>query len=368
VNLTTLVLLIFVFFVAYRKLDRTNHLNRSFLLTLLGVMLGLSAETITDFLNGNSNGIMVIVNNIFSVVLFVVAPIMAFNFFMFIFHLVFQGKNLNKELRLIFILPIISNVIISLLSPFFGLFFDISNMGIYSRGPLWWLSAFSTYVYVIAGIALVIANNKRMLRQDLWLILGIGFIPILGAVFQSLFYGVLAMWSSAGIALILAYLFLQDRMIRLDSLTGAWNRESFHMIYSRRIQSNPEKTFGAIYFDIDNLKMINDGFGHLEGDNAIKLVMEIIRASLPPGGIICRLGGDEFVLLYDCEEESQIRMILENIKLGFSTHEELKQKEYPLECSFGTALYTSEYTDLNGFLSRLDFLMYEEKFSKRKKA
>ncbi len=366
INIMTFVLLAFIFVIAFRYLEKSNPLNRAFLFVVAGVMLGLFAESTTVFFNHHDTAFAILMNNAFSVVIFALAPMISFYFFVFIYHLVMPGKRPIKLLWILFMIPILSNVILAILSPFFGFFFEVTELGVYVRGPLFLLSAFSTYLPMCAGIIVVIINYKRLLKQDFWLILGIGIVPILGGIAQSLVYGILAMWSSAGVALILGYLFLQERMIRLDSLTGAWNRESFYFTYTRRIQLTPDKAFGAIYFDIDNLKMINDTFGHLEGDKAIKLVMEIVRNAVPIGGIVCRLGGDEFLVLYDCDTLQEINEILKGIKEEFSINKDVSDKEYPITCSFGTALFTSEYSDLNAFMSKLDILMYKEKNAKKR--
>ncbi|MBN2604709.1 MAG: hypothetical protein JXR62_02650, partial [Bacilli bacterium] len=182
VNITVFITLLLVCIIAFRKLDKRDSLSRSFLITCFGVMLGLLAESTTEFLSGASSPFSIIMNNFFSVLLFIVAPIMSYNFFFFIYRIVFQGKILNKKIRLILMIPVISNIIISMLSPFYGLFFSIDNNGIYSRGPLWSLSAFSTYIFVIAGIILILKNQNRILKEDFWLILGIGIIPGLGGI------------------------------------------------------------------------------------------------------------------------------------------------------------------------------------------
>ncbi|HOO44052.1 MAG TPA: diguanylate cyclase, partial [Bacillota bacterium] len=360
VNIVTFIILSVVFIIAYRSLDKSDSLNKSFLLTTIGVMLGLLSETATVILNNNAVPFAIVMNQIFSVLIFAIAPMISFYFFVFIFHLVLPGKKLHHWLWLIFALPIISNIIFAMLSPFFGFFFSISSQGVYARGPLFWLSALSTYIFLAAGIVLVSFNFKRMVSKDFWLILGIGIIPIVGGIVQGLVYGLLAMWGFAAIGLFLGYLFLQDRMIRLDYMTSAWNRESFYYTYSRRIQMTPEKKFGAIYLDIDNLKIINDSFGHLEGDKAIALVMDVIREVLPYGAVIARLGGDEFIVLYDCETMEEMQSILGLIKKNFLENEKVKAKEYQLECSFGVSLFTSEFASLEAFLSHLDGLMYQE--------
>ncbi len=365
VNIFTFLILSFVLIIACRKLEKNDSLNRAFIRTVIGVMIGLAFESISVFANRNSSSFSIMVNNISSVIIFALAPMISFSFFIFIFRFILPEKKFDHSLWTIILLPIALNIILAILSPFYGFFFSIGSDGIYVRGPLFLLSAFSTYLFMIAGNILILFNMKRIIRIDFWLILGVGIVPILGGIIQSLFYGVLAMWSSAGVALFLVYLFLQDRMIHLDSLTGAWNRESFYYTYTRRIQLNPEKPFGAIYFDIDNLKMINDNYGHLEGDNAIKLVMKIVRQVIPPGGIICRLGGDEFIVLINSNSIQQLNSLLNDIKDVFNETNVKQVKPYPLHCSFGSAIYTSKYTSLNAFLSKLDQLMYLEKFSKR---
>ncbi len=365
VNIMIFIFLGIVFLVAYRKLERSDKLNRSFLLAVAGVMLGLISESASTYFNGKDGAYSIVLNNIFSATIFVIAPMIAFYFFIFIFYLVLPDNKIKKYYYFLLALPVIISVTLALLSPIFGFYFQISDTGVYSRGNLFLLSAFFTYIYLLSGVSIVLINLKKLVTEDLLLILAVGIIPVIGGIFQSLFYGLLTMWSSAGVAIILGYLFLQDRMIRLDTLTGAWNRESFYYTYSRRIQLNPDKKFGAIYFDIDNLKEINDTHGHLEGDKAIKLVMEIIREVVPPSSIICRLGGDEFIILCDCESEEQIKSILADIKQNFLVDGEVVEKDYKLECSFGTAIYSSEFTSINAFISKLDMLMYEEKFSKK---
>lgn len=359
------VILAFVLLVAYRKLEKTDPLNRAFLMSIAGVMLGLLSESITVILNGRTEMFAIVLNNVLSAILFSVAPLLAIYFFLFIFHLVLPDKRLKKSTLVILTIPVLISIILSLLSPFTGLVFSISDNGVYSRGELFLVSIFLIYSFLILGIVMVLMNKKRLMKQELFLILAVGLIPIGGGIIQSLFYGVLTMWSSSGIALLLGYLFLQDRMIKLDSLTGAWNRESFYYTYSRRIQINPEKRFGAIYFDIDNLKQINDNYGHLEGDFAIKSTMEVIREVLPHGSIICRLGGDEFIILYDWETEEEIHTVLKDVKKNIETNETVINKEYKLECSFGGAVYSPEYISINAFISKLDKLMYEEKFAKK---
>lgn len=365
VNILAFALLAFVFVIAFKKLEKKDALNRAFLFTVVGVLVGLFFESLSVFLNGNTSAFAIFLNNLSSSVIFIAPPVLSVYFFIFIFYLVLPTKKITKGLWVLFLIPIIINAVIGAISPFTGLYFQISELGVYSRGPLFILSASIVYLFMVAGIVLILFNYKRLLKNDFYLFLGIGILPILGGIAQSMMYGVLAMWSSAAVAMIIGYLFLQDRMIRLDSLTGAWNRESFYLTYTRRIHLNPDKPFGAIYFDIDNLKMINDHYGHLEGDNAIIQVIDIVKSMLPFGTIICRLGGDEFIALYDWKNNDEMNIMLKSIKDYFTVLGKSETQLYELECSFGAALFTKEFASIDAFLSKLDTLMYEEKQRKK---
>jgi diguanylate cyclase (GGDEF)-like protein len=359
------VIMAIVLLVASKKLEKSDPLNRAFLISISAVMLGLLSESATVLLNGKEGFVYIFANNLLSAILFAVAPMLGLYFFLFIFHMVLPDKKISKPILTFMLIPVLICIISAFLSPFFGLVFAISDIGVYSRGPFFIASVFLTYIFLVVGIIIILINAKRLVKHELLLMLAVGVIPIGGGIIQSLYYGVLTMWSSAGIALLIGYLFLQDRMIQLDSLTGAWNRESFYYTYSRRIKLNPEKSFGAIYFDIDNLKQINDTYGHLEGDSAIILLMDVIKEVLPYGSNICRLGGDEFIIIYDCETEEEINNVLADIKENIATNEKITSREYKLECSFGAAIYTPEFISINALVSKLDKLMYEEKFAKK---
>jgi diguanylate cyclase (GGDEF)-like protein len=89
------------------------------------------------------------------------------------------------------------------------------------------------------------------------------------------------------------------RESREDSLTGLLNRRAFeeHARMLKKEQINHDKPYGLILFDIDDLKVINDEFGHPAGDEAIRLVAVAARMRVRKSDIVYRLGGDEFAIL-----------------------------------------------------------------------
>jgi diguanylate cyclase (GGDEF)-like protein/PAS domain S-box-containing protein len=86
----------------------------------------------------------------------------------------------------------------------------------------------------------------------------------------------------------------------VDHLTGILNRRTGLMLIEQALKTakrtNSEITLS--YLDLDNFKRINDGYGHVEGDKALRKVAEIIKNDLRESDIFCRLGGDEFIIAW----------------------------------------------------------------------
>ena len=84
-----------------------------------------------------------------------------------------------------------------------------------------------------------------------------------------------------------------------DELTGLANRRGFEMLGERLIRAARRLTLpvSVIYADLDNMKPINDNYGHESGDLAIKEVGDILNGTLRASDLVARLGGDEFCAL-----------------------------------------------------------------------
>jgi len=359
-NVVAFAFLLYVFILSRRRLDRQNHLNRLFLVMSGVVLIELFAEVGSIFVDGVPGIINMFLGNVFGTLIFIFAPIMTLYYVFFIYNIIHPYHPLKSRTRWIMMIPIIINFLFAVLSPQFGFYFYIDAANVYVRGDLFWVTALITYSYALLGLFIVIFNYKKLIFNDFSMLFVIGALPLIGSGIQALFYGVLTMWGTVAFSLILSYLFLQERMIHIDVMTGAWTRESFYVHYSKRLQLFPNEIFGAIYFDIDNLKLINDKFGHLEGDNAIEQLIGIVRESIHPKDIIARLGGDEFVIVCTCETVEYLYAVVATIKKNLNAYNQ-NHSEYHLDASFGYDLYSPKFNDLDAFLRHIDFLMYDDK-------
>ncbi|MEG3179721.1 two-component system response regulator [Sphingomonas sp. LT1P40] len=102
-----------------------------------------------------------------------------------------------------------------------------------------------------------------------------------------------------------------------DSLTDAPNRLAFMRALTDYVRG-PE-TFAMAMMDLDRFKLVNDTFGHLAGDELIRMVCDKIEGAVPPGGFVARLGGDEFAVLMKVAGEGDAVAATERLLLACAT-------------------------------------------------
>lgn len=116
---------------------------------------------------------------------------------------------------------------------------------------------------------------------------------------------------------------LEDKLRKLsitDGLTGLLNQRCFHMSLSAEIEraARYHRSLSLICFDLDNFKACNDRFGHLEGDNLLRMVGALLSTSTRNSDTSFRYGGDEFfVILPETDLAGAIR-VAEKIRHDFN--------------------------------------------------
>ncbi len=158
-----------------------------------------------------------------------------------------------------------------------------------------------------------------------------------------------------------------NRISMYDELTGIYNRRGFFE-FANRILAAPEnegKLAVIIFGDLDNLKKINDNFGHEEGDYAILCAANFIKSGLRNTDIVGRIGGDEFAAFAICENESMIKSIPSRIKQIAAKHNHYSEKCYNITISVGTYEVTcSSDSNIQSFMKHADSALYEDKKNK----
>jgi two-component system cell cycle response regulator len=148
-----------------------------------------------------------------------------------------------------------------------------------------------------------------------------------------------------------------------DELTGLYNRRGFLLLGSERMKlaHGMKKNVLLFFADLDNLKQINDRFGHQEGDQSLLKTAEVFRNTFRNSDIIGRFGGDEFTALVIEEFGHTAETITQRLQDNMA---ELaaNNTQYPLSLSVGMTRYAAEMrSSLKNLLAQADQALYKQK-------
>lgn len=165
---------------------------------------------------------------------------------------------------------------------------------------------------------------------------------------------------------------LLDRELRClaltDDLTCLYNRRGFFAaaVQQLKLASRKEQSLLLLYCDVDNLKKINDSYGHREGDLALIRTADALEQAFRDSDILARLGGDEFVVLAsEASTQSQevlLRRLEKNLRKSNAN-----ESRYKLSLSVGVARFDPKRAiSLGELMAQADEAMYEQKRNHQK--
>ncbi|MBO4284037.1 MAG: GGDEF domain-containing protein [Clostridia bacterium] len=217
----------------------------------------------------------------------------------------------------------------------------------WAPGPLYRLP------YVIFGLYIVLFLVRNMVflrsetRQIRGILLFIIFSPVVGVLlylFTDFSDDYSALFTSS---IVLYYLFIYLHYARFDPLTGLLNRQ----VYYHDMNAGTGINF-AVSIDLNDLKHINDGYGHDAGDTALQTVATVLKKNVGKNGTVYRIGGDEFVVFYRHADEGAVIRAIDAMRRGM--------EKTPYTCAFGYSKREPLYT-VEDAVRYADREMYDDK-------
>ncbi|MDY0289948.1 MAG: EAL domain-containing protein [Sphaerochaeta sp.] len=155
-----------------------------------------------------------------------------------------------------------------------------------------------------------------------------------------------------------------DHMAYHDALTGLANRSLLsEKLHKGMHHAASHKTLIAIMFiDIEGVKIINDNFGHDQGDKILKQVADRLEQAAGKHDCVSRLGGDEFVIfLTDYEDEQHLESYASHVIEAFSKPFILRNQEFFITASVGISQYPMDGNTIETLIRNADIAMYKAK-------
>ena len=154
-----------------------------------------------------------------------------------------------------------------------------------------------------------------------------------------------------------------------DDLTGLLNRRGFFTFAQQYLQlaGRKRKPLFLLFLDLDNLKRINDSYGHHMGDAALVRMAKILNKTFRLSDVKGRMGGDEFAVFPVGTSLPSVEVSLNRLKKAIAAFNAGKRSPFKLSISSGIACFDHEYpSTIEELLVRADKLMYEQKLFKQR--
>jgi diguanylate cyclase (GGDEF)-like protein len=151
-----------------------------------------------------------------------------------------------------------------------------------------------------------------------------------------------------------------------DKLTGLHNRQYFDKISRTEFIEAKERDskLSILFIDIDHFKSVNDTYGHKKGDDALKIIAQLICASCRKSDFVARYGGEEIVVILPDTTSRDAVSVAQEIN-NIVAKQTKKILGIKITVSIGVATYPDDGTTLKGLLERADKALYQAKKSGR---
>jgi diguanylate cyclase (GGDEF)-like protein/PAS domain S-box-containing protein len=154
---------------------------------------------------------------------------------------------------------------------------------------------------------------------------------------------------------------LLEEKISIDDLTGLYNKLAFDSFIQEKCKyvKRYNQDLSLLIFDIDYFKKVNDSYGHLAGDNVLKIIAKILKERVRETDIVARWGGEEFVIILINANKSKSYKVAKSIKNSISSYDfDLIGKNITVSC--GIAQFNNHKDCISLFIEA-DKALYEAK-------
>lgn len=340
-----IVAMTFLLFVVKNSCYLDKKSNRAFLLAIISIIITFAAFICREVSEIYELKALNITSNIF------IYSLGIFAIFFFI-----QSAEMVKGLWLKILFGIeCLNLLLAISSIWSKAYFVVSDDGHYTRGFLFFIPFILAILNLGLWISCLMIKYKSLKWKDIIRIFSFGFLETVAVVFEIINDKYNLEYIGAAFIIILYYSFLAETAGKYDQLTNTLSRRQY---YKNAESMKSDSQYSILLFDINNLKRINDEYGHSKGDVLIREIATSIIENVGKKGDVYRMGGDEFVAVIHTESAELIELILSKIKMEL----EYKSKKFGfnISASYGYSIHKNG-DSIGAVLSTADKIMYINK-------
>ncbi len=260
--------------------------------------------------------------------------------------------KIPKKFKILMLIPELICIPLYFSSQWTHIVFYYRLDNVYEKGAIYFLPYIIFAIYLILFIIQIIFYLRHYKTRDKIIALYITLVSAAFIIIYLILKGDTDFTPIFTSATVFYFLFIYIHLASLDPLTGLMNRQSYY----KDINDINDRIESVIVVDMNELKYLNDTYGHDAGDTALKIIAKILLKHAGHHKAVYRTGGDEFIILYSIKDEKEIKRRIQAI------NDDLAKTDYT--CALGYAMRKKEEKVVDT-VSRADNNMYEDK--KRRK-
>lgn len=227
-------------------------------------------------------------------VYFIATPLMGMGYYFYTIATVFENRGNALKVIGWTSLPGLLYLALVLFNPFCKILFDIDKYGVYSQGPMIMITYVIFYLYCLGAVVAVIIRKDQVEPSIRRILATFPLIAMVVIIVQQLYPEVILSGSAATCALLIIYLYLQNKQNSVDYLTGLPNRQEFLKMLELQIRKSREFTITVL--SLKGFKRVNATYGQHQGDFFLQAISSYLKSIYEPH-CLYRYSGDEFAIL-----------------------------------------------------------------------
>jgi len=274
------------------------------------------------------------------------------------YHIFKSIERLRR--RWFYVHALIVNTIFMIINLFTPFIFSVSPDNVYAREPFMWLIVAMNSVFLMYISMVAYKNRHRINKEIVISILLFIFMPAVAAFIQVVVYGAFVLWPTMAISIVITYIFLETVSTSKDYLTGLTSRHRVDDYIDFLIAS--KTNFGLIMIDLDKFKEINDTYGHINGDQALKVFSKVLKQTFKQAKVVGRYAGDEFIVVTEVLTPKELEHTMKQLRREIDIERDIIKFDYKIEFSLGYQTWDKEKNyDYETLVNLTDQKMYQMK-------
>lgn len=349
----SLVIFCIIFVYARRRNFVPTLKNKLFHISLIVTFLAMTSNIISTIFIYNYERIPLLLNWIMCSIYFVITPLMGIIYFYYVLSIVYEKSSIPRAYLLTSI-PALIYLLLVIFNPLTKNIFNLNLEEGYTQGKYILLMYIIPYVYCLACIVLVFIKRKVLDSRVRNILIIFPFIVIIFIFIQGIFNKILLTGFAAVCSLLIIYLYLQNKQISIDYLTGIPGRREFLEMLELHIKKRKNISLYAVVFSLRGFRHINDKYGYQIGDELLKIIAKYFKEEVNPH-VIYRFSGDEFAVLLVNEEKKSIEKLVGSVMDRMKRPWEIKDYNCLLYTSVGIVNYPNTANNVEDIISAIDY-------------